>query len=58
MGQLDLFGNTNSHDGEVVILPNGEEFNTIRSRSNKNFFILLAVNVALFAAIAALIMIR
>jgi alkylated DNA repair dioxygenase AlkB len=24
MGQLDLFGNTNSHDGEVVILPNGE----------------------------------
>jgi DNA anti-recombination protein RmuC len=35
-----------------------EEFNTIRSRSNKNFFILLAVNVALFAAIAALIMIR
>lgn len=24
MGQLDLFSNTNSHDGGVVILPNGE----------------------------------
>lgn len=35
-----------------------KEFNAIRSRNNKNFFILLAVNVALFAAIAALIMIR